>query len=291
MARSNRIRWLLVSSMAALFLLHIYYITLAGRTANPADKHDLVIIPLIGALFCIANAVFVLGEWRALRLLLLAVTIGWIAEQVGVSTGLIFGQYHYTDALGPKLLDVPAVIPLFWFMLIYLGYIISNLMTVDVPDDVGGGDVIHQVWVAMLGALIATAYDLGLDPYMASEAVNAWVWSPPPPEHLSYFGIPVQNYIGWIGVAFVILLIARALDMRTLRRGGHPPSHLSHFKPRTAKALALVPVIFYLSFWLQHMSHNYTPPVVIISLVALGIPAMAAVSNWRRWRIGPGADA
>jgi putative membrane protein len=286
MARSHTVRWSLIGAMAVLFLLHLHFITLAGRTSDPTDQHNLVVIPLIGAVFCLINAIFLLGWKRALRLLALSVVIGWIAEQVGVATGLIFGDYHYTAALGPKLLDVPAVIPLFWFMLIYLGYVIANLMTLDTPDDPGTGDLMHELWVAFLGALIATAYDLGLDPYMASGEVSAWVWDPPPPANLSYFGVPVQNFFGWIAVAFVILFIARRLDHHRRKRGEVPPNHLAHFRPAVAKALALVPVLFYFSFWLQHLSHNYSPPVVVISLVSLGIPAMAAVSNWRRWRVG-----
>ena len=41
--------------------------------------------------------------------MLIAVSFGWFAEQMGSSGGWFFGQYTYTDVLGPRLGDVPLV--------------------------------------------------------------------------------------------------------------------------------------------------------------------------------------
>lgn len=273
----------LLAGMGVLFVLHLKLITDPGRTPDPTDHIDLITTPLIGAAFCFLNAIFLLGWRRALRLLAIAASIGWMVEEIGVSSGLIFGEYFYTEKLGPKILDVPAVIPLFWFMLIFLAYVISNLITIDAPDDIQRQPLIHDIWVSLLGALIVTAYDLGVDPYLASKEVGAWVWSPPPAHADSYFGIPIRNYYGWVVVSFAILYLARYFDRRDLALKGSLPTGLDHLSPRAAKLVALVPVGFYISFWFQHLSHNYTPPVVIISMISLGIPAMAAVSNWLRW--------
>ena len=35
-------------------------------------------------------------------------------EEIGVRTGFIFGAYHYSDQLGPKIGHVPLLIPLTW---------------------------------------------------------------------------------------------------------------------------------------------------------------------------------
>ena len=60
--------------------------------------------------------------------LVLASVIGFSAEQFGIVSGLIFGPYEYTDRLQPKLLDVPIVIPLCWFAIVYFAHVLTNLI-------------------------------------------------------------------------------------------------------------------------------------------------------------------
>jgi uncharacterized membrane protein len=79
-------------------------------------------------LFSIFHASYVLG-WRHMLLFFgITVAVSWSYEHVGVETGLIYGAYHYTDALGLKLGHVPIIIPIAWFMMIYPSYIIANLI-------------------------------------------------------------------------------------------------------------------------------------------------------------------
>src|ERR1700753_880222 len=40
--------------------------------------------------------------------------VSYVLEEIGVRTGLVYGHYHYSDMLGPKLGDVPVLIPLAW---------------------------------------------------------------------------------------------------------------------------------------------------------------------------------
>jgi uncharacterized membrane protein len=58
----------------------------------------------------------------------LAVPIGWFAEQMGASRGWFFGSYHYTNVLGPRIDDVPIAIPLMWFALTWLAWVMANLI-------------------------------------------------------------------------------------------------------------------------------------------------------------------
>ena len=53
----------------------------------------------------------------------------YIIEIIGVSTGAIFGEYYYGNALGPKIGGVPPLIGLLWVMLSYISGIISQKMT------------------------------------------------------------------------------------------------------------------------------------------------------------------
>ena len=57
---------------------------------------------------------------------------------------------------------------------------------------------------SVLTALVMTAWDLTTDPVMAG-TVGAWVWVDGGP----YFGIPMENFLGWVVVVAVICLVYR----------------------------------------------------------------------------------
>jgi uncharacterized membrane protein len=225
------------------------------------------LIPLLGSIGGIAHAKYLLGRKTAFAFFIVAVVLGWTAEQVGIKTGAIFGPYHYTDVLGHKLGDVPLLIPIIWFMVVYLAYVLSNLIAGDGPAG-HYGHISHAVWLSALGALIATAYDLTLDPFMSRAPVKAWVWD----AWGSYYGIPAQNFRGWIGVSFVILLVMRVIHHRT----GNKP--LGEAPSRTKAGL---PIVFYAILWLSNSS-AFLPSLRMVSLIAMGIPTVAAGAVW--WR-------
>ena len=113
--------------------------------------------------------------------------VSLLFESVGVATGLIYGPYHYTAALGPKFLGlVPYLIPVAWFMMSYPSFIIADRL---VPSK-------WKRWqriliVAAVGGLVMTAWDLIMDPIMV--AGGNWFWD----TNGAYFGIPLQNFWGW----------------------------------------------------------------------------------------------
>lgn len=129
-----------------------------------------------------------LGWGRTLLLLGLTFGVSLFFESLGVATGLIYGPYHYTDKLGPKFLDlVPYLIPVAWFMMSYPSYLIAQRLAR------------RSGWVttAILGALVMTAWDLAMDPLMVGG--GHWVWDMPG----AYFGVPLQNFLGWFVTIFV----------------------------------------------------------------------------------------
>jgi len=232
---------------------------------------NFLVIPIASTIFCLLNAFLVFGYGMGIAFFVISVVISWIVEQLGVSTGLIFGRYEYTDVLGPKLGDVPWIIPAYWFMLIYVGFMITNLITEDQPSGRTSESAVHIGWLALLGAFVTTAYDLGFDPYMSSPAIRAWIWK----DGGDYFGVPTQNFLGWIGTVFVISIILRWLfQVIPIRPVGRP-----------TKIIATLPILLYVSFWFGHAGHTYAPPTRVISLVALGIPAVTAIASWRRWKV------
>ena len=158
-------------------------------------------------LFSLWHASCSLGARLTIALFAITAVTCWIFEEVGVATGLVYGPYHYTAALGPWLGSVPVLIPLAWFMLIYPGYVAANLIADGWPVGTRG-TLGHLVGLAALGALIMTACDLVADPILSGPTVRAWVWEQGGP----YFGVPVQNSVGWAVTTFVVYVLFRSLE-------------------------------------------------------------------------------
>jgi uncharacterized membrane protein len=59
----------------------------------------------------------------------------------------------------------------------------------------------NTLGVATIGGLIMTAWDLVLDPVMVAR--GHWIWE----SGGAYFGIPIQNYLGWWTTSFIILFL------------------------------------------------------------------------------------
>lgn len=113
--------------------------------------------------------------------------IGFGSELIGIHTGYLYGDYVYGASLGPKLWDVPIVIGVNWFVLVYLT---GTVFHKSIPND---------YYAAFLGAVSMTALDYVMEP--VAVALDFWSWK--------FDIIPAENYLGWFAVAFLIHLIYR----------------------------------------------------------------------------------
>ena len=220
---------------------------------------------LILVLFSLTHALYALGWRHALVFFATSAVISWAYEQVGVATGAIYGVYHYTDYLGPKLGHVPLLIPLAWFMMIYPSYIIANLIADDRP--IGSrGSLKHIVWLAFLSAAVMTAWDLIIDPILSGPNVQAWIWEQGGP----YFGIPIQNYIGWMLTTFTVYLVYRLFEHWADPR---PMGSLS-------TAIAAMPLVAYGSVLISN-SLDGPEALRVIGPFVMGLALLAAATRLR----------
>ena len=205
--------------MAGVFLAVLVYDgmlrrLLAGLVALPVILGGLNSLILILLLFSLWHASVVLGVRLTMAFFAITTVTSCIFEEIGVVTGLVYGPYHYTSTLGPRLGAVPVLIPLAWFMLVYPSYVVANLIVDGWPVGTPGGRG-HLVRLTLLGALVMTAWDLVVDPILSGPTVGAWVWERGGP----YYGVPVQNYLGWIVTTFTVYLLYRSVE----RRWTHQP--------------------------------------------------------------------
>ncbi|MFC7532684.1 carotenoid biosynthesis protein [Actinoplanes sp. GCM10030250] len=159
---------------------------------------------LIGVLLSVTHACLTGGHRAAAALIGTAMLGGFVVEAVGVATGFPFGTYDYSGELGPKLLGVPLIIPLAWTWMAWPAWLAALR--------VARG---RAARIVLAAAGLAT-WDLFLDPQMVAEGY--WRWHDPVPALPGLSGIPISNYLGWLGFA---LLLMTALSV-TMQRDPSP---------------------------------------------------------------------
>lgn len=249
-------------AIGLFFVLSVGVRLQEALTATPmAARFSWGTVAAVSALFALAHAIYLLGWARALTFFSLNFVIAFLFEYVGVKTGLIFGRYYYTDYFGYKLLDtVPAVIPFAYFMVIYPSYIMANLIW-------RGRAVFFRssrsliFWVSVLTTLVMSAWDLTLDPAMVNE-YHAWVWVDGGP----YFGVPFQNYFGWLLTNLVISLAFRLTEQRLPLK---PLGRITHW-------IVLLPLLSYAALALSAVPLGFPEATRVISPFTMGVAFVAA---------------
>ena len=137
-------------------------------------------------------------------------------ELLGTGTGWPFGAYEYTGGLGAKVLGrVPYTIPLSWFYMGFAAYLLASTIVAQLR-------VRRPTAPAVLfGGWLLMAWDRVLARAMVHEAlpVQFWVWHQTGP----YFGMPLQNLLGWIGTGLAFMAVSPVFWHRDLAADEGPP--------------------------------------------------------------------
>ncbi len=234
--------------------------------------------PLTLALVVACVALFWAAFWSAHRLLgvraartlaVLGLGLGWFAEQMGSSRGWFFGRYTYTEVLGPRLGDVPLAIPLMWFALCLVGYVMASLLLWRTP--VHASPTFRSgLLTAWLAAMIVTAFDLGADPYFVF-VLKAWVMHK---TDGGWFGETLQGFAGWMVVGLLIVAAFQALA---------DPRRVPVPALRTVRHAALLPIGIYASGLVFQLCWGHPVEVRAIAFFAMGLPTLLALVAWWQW--------
>ncbi len=138
---------------------------------------------------------------------------GILVEIVGVNTGFLFGDYTYGNVLGPKVMGVPWMIGLNWFLVIYsCGIIITRfshyLISRVSAEEQGSLRNVYQWSLILDGALLAVFFDWIMEPVAVK--LGFWTWNESP--------IPFKNYFCWLIVSMVMLLMFRKASFDKLNQ-------------------------------------------------------------------------
>jgi len=133
--------------------------------------------------------------------LLIAVAVGIAVEMIGVNTKLLFGEYNYGDVLGVKVKNVPLIIGVNWFIIIYCCGVSVHTLLVKAIDKVSAETAtppmaLKALSVIVDGATLAVFFDWLIEPVAVK--LGYWKWAD---------DIPFYNYLCWFIIAVALLAV------------------------------------------------------------------------------------
>lgn len=127
---------------------------------------------------------------------------GFLAEVAGVNTGLLFGDYEYGNVLGYKLWNVPLLIGVNWFVIIFCAGSITQQLNEWILKKMGNDEkparIIQQFSFIADAAFLAVFFDWVMEP--AAIKLQFWKWLPDGK-------IPFYNYVCWFVISAMLLFI------------------------------------------------------------------------------------
>ncbi len=249
-------------------------------------------------LFSLTHCIETRGWARSLAMLGVAFAIALTMEYLGSAHNFLFGNYDYTDRLGPKALGyVPVIIPIAWFMMLYPAWEVAGLLVSKFREWADGKDTETRDKFSMsplpsssslsivlpfirvgIAALAMTAWDLSLDPRMAAD--GAWVWR----DGGEYFGIPLTNFLGWMLTSALIYVVWLQIDnAKSKIEETHSQFSILNFQ--------FLPILAYIIQWLGESVANAVfwggPSVALCVFVAMGVFALPAATLVIRYTLEP----
>jgi uncharacterized membrane protein len=184
--------------LAALLVL-----TAIAYPLTDGPERDVVswTIVLLGAALSVVHAGLAYGVRTGVGVLLTVGVTAVVFEAVGLATGFPYGEYAYSDALGPTLLGVPLLVPLAWLMMAWPSLLVAGLLTRR-----------RLARVLTAGAVFA-AWDVVLDPQMVQ--AGYWTWAAPRPSLPGIDTVPLTNLAGWLLAGVVLMALLDVLVART----------------------------------------------------------------------------
>jgi bisanhydrobacterioruberin hydratase len=127
--------------------------------------------------------------------------VGLAVEITGINTGILFGDYTYGNVLGYKVQNVPVLIGINWFIIIYCSGISINTLLMKAVDriatDTGKNPMaLKALSVIVDGATLAVFFDWLMEPVAVK--LGYWVWN-------GDGSVPMLNYICWFVISLLLL--------------------------------------------------------------------------------------
>jgi len=184
-------------ALSVLLVLTAIAYPLTSGGARDAVTWTLV---LLGAAVSGTHAALSRGAGVGAGLLVLVGVTAVGFEAVGLATGVPYGRYEYSAALGPTLLGVPFLVPLAWLMMAWPSWILAERLTR------------RPVGRVLVAAAVFAGWDVVLDPQLVQ--AGYWTWSEPSPGLPGIPTVPLTNLAGWLLAGVVLMTLLSLLVSR-----------------------------------------------------------------------------
>lgn len=189
--------WFKKTENLLTFLLLVFYgVGTIGIYLNPTQFAKLTPFNLLITTFIL----FYLHPKKDLLFFINLFMVGisaWFLEMIGVTTGLIFGNYQYGLSLGPKLTETPLIIGLNWIIVAYSSLQTIQFITIKLNKK------LSEIAASLCAALLMVLLDFLIEPL--APKLDFWTFQ-------NNF-IPLQNYTAWFffGFAFCFWMLKGGL--------------------------------------------------------------------------------
>jgi len=180
-----------LNERALLFILYaIYTIGVIGHAFDLTFPYMITLTPYVLLLFGGVVLIRTTGtDTRLLLWCLVTYIFTFAVEIVGVHSSIPFGEYHYGNTLGLKVAGVPLVIGLYWVIIVLGAIAIARRICARIVRG-------HAFCCAFLAGSFTAIFDIPLE--IVAINLDYWQWNASV--------APLQNYIAWFMVAFLITL-------------------------------------------------------------------------------------
>jgi putative membrane protein len=190
----------LLNDKSLLFALYtIYTLGIIGHAVDITFPYMIALTPYVllffGGLVLIRTTGF---DTRLLLWCFATYIFTFAVEVIGVHSGILFGEYQYGNTLGAKLFGVPLVIGLYWVIIVLGAMTIARRLCASIKRG-------YTLCCAFLAGLLTAIFDIPLE--IVAVNLDYWQWTTS--------AAPVQNYVVWFVVAFLITLVYCRVKVQT----------------------------------------------------------------------------
>ncbi len=188
-----------VTNMAGLArgLFALYLLMLVVWGSQPDARGHLV--AALGIAIASVAGVMALGFSRVLLFLAIVLPVTLTIENIGVTTGFPFGDYHFqVSQFSLWVGRVPLLVGMLYFGVGLLSWLIAGILL-----EGRGRAMLRPV----IGAGLMVLWDLVMDPSFSTIG-KVWIWH----QGGAFFGVPLLNFAGWFLTTWIMFqLFAAAL--------------------------------------------------------------------------------
>lgn len=185
MSKSSRLEQF-KSKKAGIAILIVIHIVGALGFLSPLSEWFIYLTPI--NLIVTAGMLWIdtkPGSKNAFLIIFIIWLLGYAVEIIGVKTGLLFGDYSYSEVLGWNFFGVPPLIGINWLIVIWAAHSMARTFMISK----------YVRW--FFTAILAVGLDYVIEPVAIKYEFWYWVSDSP----------PLKNYVSWFIIAAIMGVI------------------------------------------------------------------------------------